>query len=255
VIESDFIQGFPMPSAIITGGNSGIGQAAALIFAQKGYQVTIAARRLEPLMEVQEMIKQSGGDCAISVTDVSVASQVEKMMAASVEQWGAIDVVINAAGVLYSGTILETDEAAWDQMIDINLKGTFLVNQAALRHMLPRQSGSIVNVASDAGVTGGRNIAAYCASKGGVVLLTKALALDHSRQGVRMNALCPGPVATPMTDALDDAERSLWEEVLPLQRFATAKEVAEAAFFLAHSEYATGSCLVIDGGNTAGGVL
>jgi 3-oxoacyl-[acyl-carrier protein] reductase len=244
-----------MPSAIITGGNSGIGQATALLFSQKGYQVTIAARRLEPLLEVQHLIEKTGGHCSVVATDVSVASQVEQMMNAAIAQWEAIDVVVNAAGVLHSGTILETDEAAWDEMIDINLKGTFLVNQAALRHMIPRQSGSIVNVASDAGVTGGRNIAAYCASKGGVVLLTKALALDHSRQGVRINALCPGPVATPMTDALDDAERSLWEEVLPLQRFATAKEVAEAAYFLAHSEYATGSCLLIDGGNTAGGVL
>jgi NAD(P)-dependent dehydrogenase (short-subunit alcohol dehydrogenase family) len=244
-----------MPSAIITGGNSGIGQATALLFSQKGYQVTIAARRLEPLLEVQSLIEKTGGDCSVIATDVSVANQVEQMMNAAIAQWGTIDVVVNAAGVLHSGTILETDEAAWDEMIDINLKGTFLVNQAALRHMIPRQSGSIVNVASDAGVTGGRNIAAYCASKGGVVLLTKALALDHSRQGVRINALCPGPVATPMTDALDDAERSLWEEVLPLQRFATAKEVAEAAYFLAHSEYATGSCLLIDGGNTAGGVL
>jgi NAD(P)-dependent dehydrogenase (short-subunit alcohol dehydrogenase family) len=244
-----------MPSAIITGGNSGIGQATALLFSQKGYQVAIAARRLEPLIEVQHLIEKTGGDCSVIATDVSVANQVEQMMNAAIAQWGTIDVVINAAGVLHSGTILETDEAAWDEMIDINLKGTFLVNQAALRHMIPRQSGSIVNVASDAGVTGGRNIAAYCASKGGVVLLTKALALDHSRQGVRINALCPGSVATPMTDALEDAERSLWEEVLPLQRFATAKEVAEAAYFLAHSEYATGSCLLIDGGNTAGGVL
>jgi 3-oxoacyl-[acyl-carrier protein] reductase len=140
-------------------------------------------------------------------------------------------------------------------MIDINLKGTFLVNSSVLKHMVERGQGAIVNVASDAGITGGRNLAAYCASKGGVVLLTKAMALDHARQGVRVNALCPGPVATPMTEGLSAEEMEKWQSMLPIQRFASAAEVAEAAYFLAHAEYATGSCLLIDGGNTAGGAI
>ncbi|BAY93282.1 MULTISPECIES: SDR family NAD(P)-dependent oxidoreductase [unclassified Tolypothrix] len=244
-----------MAGVIITGGNSGIGRATAILFAQKGYQVTIAARRLEALIKVQQEIKEFGGDCSIIPTNVSIAEEVEKLMEHAISQWGTIDVVINAAGVLHSGTILDTDEAAWDRIIDINLKGTFLVNQAALRHMLPRKSGSIVNVASDLGVTGGRNIAAYCASKGGVVLLTKAMALDHSHEGVRVNVLCPGVVTTPMIAEVDEAERAQWESVVPLKRFATAQEVAEAAYFLAHSQYATGSCLLLDGGNTAGGAV
>lgn len=121
--------------------------------------------------------------------------------------------------------------------------------------MVSQEYGSIVNVASDAGLLGGRNIAAYCASKGGVVLLTRAMALDHIRQGVRVNALCPGPVDTPMTAGLSAAEMEHWTKFLPIQRFANSDEVAEAAYFLAHSEYMVGRCLTIDGGNTAGGAI
>jgi 3-oxoacyl-[acyl-carrier protein] reductase len=243
-----------MAIALVTGGNSGIGKATALLFAQRGYKVAIAARRADSLAAAQQEIEPYGPVLAIPV-DVADAYAVNQMVDQVIAQWGQIDVVIHAAGVLFSGTILDTSEEIWDQTIDINLKGTYLVNRAVLRQMVERGSGSIVNLASDAGITGGRNIAAYCASKGGVVLLTKALALDHARQGVRINALCPGPVATPMTDGLDPAEKSLWESVLPIQRFATVTEIAEAAYFLAHADYATGSCLSIDGGNTAGGSL
>lgn len=244
-----------MAIALITGGNSGIGAAVARLFAQRGYKVAIAARRLEQLQQVQQDIEQNGGTAIALTADVSDAYAVNQMVEQVLEQWGQIDVLVHAAGVLFSGTILDTDEDTWDQLLDINLKGTYLVNRAVLRQMIERQSGSIVNIASDAGVTGARNIAAYCASKGGVVLLTKAMALDHARQGVRINALCPGPVETPMADTLDPQEKALWENVLPIQRFATVTEIAEAAYFLAHAEYATGSSLVIDGGNTAGGAL
>jgi NAD(P)-dependent dehydrogenase (short-subunit alcohol dehydrogenase family) len=230
-----------MTIALITGGNSGIGKATALLFASRGYKVAVAARRTEQLQQVQQEIEENGGSAIKIPVDVSDAYAVNQMVEQVISQWGQIDVLVHAAGVLFSGTILDTDEDTWDQVLDINLKGTYLVNRAVLRHMIERQSGSIVNIASDAGVTGGRNIAAYCASKGGVVLLTKAMALDHARQGVRINALCPGPVDTAMTDGLDPEERSLWENMLPIQRFATVAEIAEAAFFLAHAGYATGS--------------
>jgi NAD(P)-dependent dehydrogenase (short-subunit alcohol dehydrogenase family) len=246
---------FSMAIALITGGNSGIGKATALLFAQRGYKVAIAARGAESLAETQQQIEQQGGSALAIAADVSCSSSVNQLVAQVITQWGQIDLLVHAAGILVSGTILDTDEESWDQVIDINLKGTYLMNRAVLRSMVERGSGSIVNVASDAGITGGRNIAAYCASKGGVVLLTKALALDHARQGVRINALCPGPVASPMTEQLDPDEKALWESVLPIQRFATVTEIAEAAYFLAHAEYATGSCLSIDGGNTAGGSL
>ena len=244
-----------MAIALITGGNSGIGKATALLFAQRGYKVAIAARGVEALAATQRQIEAQGGSVLAIATDVSCSSSVNQLVDQVIGQWGQIDLLVHAAGILVSGTILDTDEEGWDQVIDINLKGTYLVNRAVLRSMVERGSGSIVNVASDAGITGGRNIAAYCASKGGVVLLTKALALDHARQGVRINALCPGPVVSPMTDQLDPDEKALWESVLPIQRFATVTEIAEAAYFLAHAEYATGSCLSIDGGNTAGGSL
>ena len=192
----------------------------------------------------------------MSITaNVAILSEVNHMVDAVIAAWGRIDILIHAAGIAHEGTILDTTEAQWDETIDINLKGTFLVNQSVLKHMVDRGQGSIVNVASDAGLTGGRNLAAYCASKGGVVLLTKAMALDHARQGVQVNALCPGPVDTPMTAGMSATEMAHWQAMLPIQRFASAAEVAEAAYFLAHAEYATGSCLSIDGGNTAGGSI
>lgn len=241
--------------ALVTGGNSGIGKATALLFAQRGYRVAIAARRLDRLDAVQQEIEQAGGMGLAIAADVSNSSDVNQMVQTAIAQWDQIDVLVHAAGIAHEGTILDTDEKIWDETIDINLKGTFLVNRAVLKFMVQRGQGSIVNVASDAGVTGGRNLAAYCASKGGVVLLTKAMALDHAKQGIRINALCPGPVDTPMTDGMSADEMALWKRMLPLQRFATAQETAEAAYFLAHAGYATGSCLLIDGGNTAGGAI
>ncbi|HEY9643899.1 MAG TPA: SDR family NAD(P)-dependent oxidoreductase [Coleofasciculaceae cyanobacterium] len=244
-----------MKTALITGGNSGIGKATALLFAERGYQVAIAARRQDQSEQVTQAIAAAGGNALAIAADVSVAVEVDRLVETVLSTWGQIDVLIHAAGIAHAGTILETEEALWDETIDINLKGTYLVNRRVLQSMIHRGQGSIVNVASDAGITGGRNLAAYCASKGGVVLLTKAMALDHARQGIRINALCPGPVATPMTEAMSAEEMDLWKSMLPIQRFASAAEVAEAAYFLAHAEYATGSCLSIDGGNTAGGVI
>ncbi|MBI4783424.1 MAG: SDR family oxidoreductase [Oscillatoriophycideae cyanobacterium NC_groundwater_1537_Pr4_S-0.65um_50_18] len=244
-----------MAVALITGGNSGIGQATAMLFAQRGYQVAIAARRSQPLEQARTAIAQAGGTVMSVTANVSVAAEVNQMVEAVMKAWGQIDTLIHAAGIAHEGTILDTTEAQWDETINTNLKGTYLVNQAVLKRMVDRGQGSIVNVASDAGLTGGRNLAAYCASKGGVVLLTKAMALDHARQGVRVNALCPGPVDTPMTAAMSEEEMAHWKAMLPIQRFASAAEVAEAAYFLAHAAYATGSCLSIDGGNTAGGSI
>jgi NAD(P)-dependent dehydrogenase (short-subunit alcohol dehydrogenase family) len=240
------------PVVLITGGNSGIGKATAIRFAQHHYRVAIAARRADILDKVAQEIDP---EVLPIPTDITSAMEVDRMVQTVLSTWGQIDILIHSAGIAPAGTILETEESTWDAVIDTNLKGTYLTNRAVLKPMIDRGCGSIVNIASDAGLTGGRNLAAYCASKGGVVLLTKAMALDHARQGVRINALCPGPVETPMTTAMSVEEMALWKQMLPIQRFATADEVAEAAYFLAHAEYATGSCLSIDGGNTAGGSI
>ncbi|MBD2070476.1 SDR family oxidoreductase [Leptolyngbya sp. FACHB-671] len=241
--------------ALITGGNSGIGKATALLFAQKGYAVAIAARRIDLSEKVQQEIELDGGMAKAIAADVAVSQDVKQMVETVLAEWGQIDVLIHAAGIAPAGTILETDEETWDQVINTNLKGTFLVNRQVLQHMSDRSTGSIVNVASDAGILGCRGLAAYSASKGGVILLTKSTAMDHARQGVRINALCPGPVDTPLTADLPAEEVAHWQQVLPIPRMATALEVAETAYFLAHAEYAMGSCLVLDGGNTAGGAI
>lgn len=234
-----------------------------MLFAQQGYRVAIAARRPQQLEAVQAKLQQvvpkleSGAESEVMAiaADISLAADVDRMVAAVIEKWGQIDVLLHSAGVLYQGTILETDEDEWDRIININLKGTYLVNRRVLQEMLPVGQGSIVNIASDAGLVGCPKLAAYCASKGGVVQLTRSLALDHVRQGVRVNALCPGPVATPMAGDLSPEEMAYWSQNLPIQRFATAAEVAEAAYYLAHAKYAVGSCLTLDGGNTAGGAV
>ena len=147
---------------IVTGANSGIGKATAALFAQKGYRVAISARRIEELNKVQKELADGAEVAAISA-DVSLAKDVEHLVQAVVAKWGQIDVLIHAAGVIYSGTLLETDEKTWDYILDINLKGTYLVNRSVLEQMVNQRYGSIVNIASDAGLLGGRNLAAYCA--------------------------------------------------------------------------------------------
>lgn len=238
----------------MTGGSSGIGKETAALFAHQGYNVAIAARRMQLLQEAQKDLEQTGSKSLAIAADVSIAAEVQRMVESVLTQWGQIDVLIHAAGILTTGTLLETTEDDFDQVININLKGTALVNRYVLQHMVERRQGSIVNIASDAGIVGCPRLTAYCASKGGVVLLTKAMALDYAGQNIRINALCPGPVETPMTlSGLTAEEKATWQQLLPMQRFTKATEVAEAAYFLAHAESATGTCFVLDGGNTAGG--
>lgn len=236
---------------LVTGGSSGIGEASAMRFAQEGYRVAIAARKLGNLTQVEQKLKQSGVQVLAIQADVSVAAQVEQMVETVVNAWGQIDVLIHSAGVLCQGTIIDSDEATWDRVIDINLKGTYLTNRCVIQQMIQQRSGSIVNVASDAGLMGAPDLAVYCASKGGVVLLTRALAVDHIRQGIRVNSLCPGPVDTPMTADIPSEVFEKFQQTIPAQRYATTEEIAEAAYFLAHAKYMVGSCLTIDGGNTA----
>jgi len=167
--------------------------------------------------------------------------------------------LFNNAGVFYPHTALDCTEEEWDQQIDINLKGTFLMSKYALPHMIARGGGVIVNNSSGWGLVGGDAAVAYCASKGGVVLLTKAMAIDHGRQGIRVNCICPGDVETPMLP--DDArQRGMkWEEYLagaanrPMGRVGTAEEIARSVLFLAcdDSSFMTGAALVVDGGGTA----
>ena len=245
--------------ALITGGTSGIGEATALLFAREGASVAITGRNESRGHAITARILESGGKAIFIRTDVRKAAECNRSVAETLASFGRLDILFNNAGIYYPQTTLECSEEEWDLQIDINLKGTFLMSKAALPPMIAQGSGNIINNSSGWGIVGGDHAVAYCASKGGVVLLTKAMAIDHGRQGIRVNCICPGDVETPMLP--EDAKmRGLkWQDYIagcanrPLGRVGTADEIAKAVLFLASddSSFMTGAALVVDGGGTA----
>jgi len=245
--------------ALITGGNSGIGRATALLFAREGAKVAITGRDGARGEQVVEEIKRAGGTAIFIRADVSSAEECERAVSETVRVFGRLDILFNNAGVFYPHTILECTEKEWDLTLDINLKGTFLMSKYVLPVMIGQGSGVIINNSSGWGLVGGNEAVSYCASKGGVVLLTKAMAIDHGRQGIRVNCICPGDVDTPML--VEDAKlRGMpWRDYLasasdrPMGRVGTSEEIAKAALFLAgdDSSFMTGAVLVVDGGGIA----
>lgn len=246
-------------STLITGGTSGIGEATAYLFAKEGAAVAITGRNEARGHSVTAKILESGGKAIFIRTDVRKAAECNRAVAETLQSFGRLDILFNNAGVYYPQTTLECSEEEWDLQIDINLKGTFLMSKAALPGMIAQGSGNIINNSSGWGIVGGDHAVAYCASKGGVVLLTKAMAIDHGSQGIRVNCVCPGDVVTPMLP--EDAKmRGLkWEDYIagcanrPLGRVGTADEIAKSVLFLASddSSFMTGAALVVDGGGTA----
>jgi len=245
--------------ALITGGTSGIGEATALLFAKEGARVAIAGRNAERGAVVVQAIKQSGGNAIFLRADVSLAADCRCTIEETLRTFGKLDILFNNAGVFYPQTALECSEQQWDEQLDVNLKGTFLMSKFALPPMISQRRGVIINNSSGWGIVGGDHAVAYCASKGGVVLMTKAMAIDHGKQGIRVNCVCPGDVETPMLPA-DAKMRGLsWETYLkgcsdrPLGRIGTPEEIAKAVLFLASDEssFMTGAALVVDGGGTA----
>ena len=241
--------------AIVTGGSSGIGQATAELFASEGAMVVLADNQTDAGVETARKIKAAGGEAVFTKVDVSNAVDVDQMVRTAIDAYGGIDVLFNGAAVLLYGTALDTEEKAWNWLISINLTGTFLCSKAVLPHMIARGGGSIINVSS---TTGGHDATAkavaYVASKGGVAMLSKAMAIDHAKQNIRVNALCPGPTDTPMLrSALTPSELEAFAGSFPMGRLGRPEELAHAALFLASDEssFVTGSLLTADGGQTA----
>src|SRR5258708_17973417 len=198
--------------ALITGGTSGIGEATAILFAKEGARVTITGRDEKRGKGVAGNIAQHGGNAVFIRSDVRKAEDCRHAVNETLRAFGRLDILFNNAGVFYPHTILDCTEEEWDLQMDINLKGTFLMSKAALPHMIQQGCGVIINNSSGWGIAGGDAAVAYCASKGGVVLLTKAMAIDHGRQGIRVNCICPGDVDTPMLPE-DARMRGLkWED-------------------------------------------
>lgn len=245
--------------ALITGATSGIGEATAILFAKEGASVASTGRNEKRGHAVTEQILETGGKAIFVRTDVRKTDECRRAVDETLRAFGRLDILFNNAGVFCPHTTLDCSEEEWDLQMDINLKGTFLMSKSALPGMIQQGSGVIINNSSGWGLVGGDAAVAYCASKGGVVLLTKAMAIDHGRQGIRVNCICPGDVDTLMLPE-DARMRGLkWEDYLaecanrPLGRIGTAGEIAKAALFLASddSSFMTGAVLVVDGGGTA----
>jgi NAD(P)-dependent dehydrogenase (short-subunit alcohol dehydrogenase family) len=245
--------------ALITGGNSGIGRATALLFAREGAKVALTGRDEERGKRVAGEIEKSSGTAIFIRSDVRLAQDCRRALDETLRQFGRLDILFNNAGVFFPHTVVDCPEEEWDMTIDVNLKGTYLMSKLVLPAMIAQGGGVVINNASGWGITGGNEAASYCASKGGVVLLTKAMAIDHGRQGIRVNCICPGDVDTPMLPADAKLRKIEWKDYLaeasnrPLGRIGTPEEIARAALFLASddSSFMTGAVLVVDGGGTA----
>jgi NAD(P)-dependent dehydrogenase (short-subunit alcohol dehydrogenase family) len=246
--------------ALITGGASGIGHATALLFAREGAAVGIIDINESTGQAVAREIVDNGGRAFFEYADVSRAADCERVAKRAMQEFGSIHILFNDAGIIRRANILELTEEDWDRVMTVNVKSIFLMSREVIPIMQNSGGGSIINMASGWGLAGGSRAAAYCASKGAVVLMTKAMAIDHGPQKIRVNCLCPGDTDTSM---LHEEARQLGERQdqflaesarRPLGRVGKPEEIARAALFLASdaSSFMTGSTLVIDGGGLAG---
>jgi len=241
---------------IVTGAGMGIGRATALMFASKGAKVVVADINVESSQETVSMIINNNGGGLFIKTDVSNAIEVEAMVNKTVETYGRLDYACNNAGILgESGLLVDCNEANWNRVIDINLKGVWLCMKYEIPAMLRHNGGAIVNIASVAALVGGPGIAAYSASKGGVIQLTRTAALEYakSKGGIRVNAICPSLARTPMGESVYNAQPEIEKarlEVHPMGRMVEPEEVAHAVVWLCSdaASFVTGHIMAVDGG-------
>ncbi len=244
-----------MSVALVTGASSGIGAATAIAFAEAGWDVMAAGRdegRLEEVADISDNI-------AIWSGDLIESNDCDELIADTIDEFASLDCLTNSAGVIVRANVADTSDEEWRYTMGINLDAPFYLSRAALPHLL-QSKGSIINIASEWGLKGGDRAAAYCASKGAVVQLTRAMAIDHARDGLRVNAVCPGDIDTPMlTNEADDKDIDLEDflaraaEESPNGRIGTPEEVAALILFLASdaATHITGTTIPIDGGGSA----
>jgi NAD(P)-dependent dehydrogenase (short-subunit alcohol dehydrogenase family) len=244
---------------VVTGGGSGIGRATCRLFAAEGARLVVADKNEAAAEAVAGECRAAGAEAVALGIDVSRAADAERMVAETLRAFGRLDVLVNNAGYGIAGSVLDTDEKAWDDLMAVNVRGVFLCSKYAIPAMKAQGGGTIVNTASVVASIGIRNRAAYCASKGAVAALTRAMAIDHVDDGIRCNAIAPGTIDTPYFDDIlrrspdpEAVRRALAARQL-LGRLGTPEEIAAGILFLASDEsrFATGSILTLDGGMTA----
>lgn len=245
--------------AIITGAGSGIGQATAVLFSKEGAYVVIADIDKEKGTITLDLIKNQNGDAIFVETNVSNAESVRKMVNAALDNYGKIDILVNNAGIFFDAKVIDMTEDEWNRIMDINLKSVFLCCKYCIPEMIKNKSGSIVNVSSESGIIGEKDLSAYCVSKSGIIALTKCIAIEYAEYNIRANSVCPGTIETALVKdfirkAADPAKAlHNFQCVRPANRLGHPNEIAAGILYLASDEspYATGSILSIDGGFTA----
>jgi NAD(P)-dependent dehydrogenase (short-subunit alcohol dehydrogenase family) len=251
--------------ALITGAGAGIGRATALLFAMEGAKVVVQDRAIVAAQETATLVTKAGGEAVSIGGDVTLKADAEAMVKMAVQTYGRLDILFNNAGIWRGGTILDISEDDWDRTMAVNVKGIYLVSRSAVQQMMRQGGGSIVNAASVAALRGSPMSAAYNASKGAVMLLTKCMALDFGRYGIRVNCTCPGLIETQMADELlsyrslgdDDRKQALletYQERHAVGRLGQADDVARVVLFLGSDEssFVTGAAWPVDGGLSAG---
>ena len=238
--------------AVITGSGMGLGQAMALLFSREGAKIVVIDINTAAGEETVDAIRAEGGDAVFVRADVSKGDDAERMISTAVESYGTVDVLVNNAGVQVEKNVPDTTEEEWDYVLGVNLKGTFLCSKAAIPQMRRQGSGSIICISSISGLVGQPNQASYNASKHGVIGLVRAMACDHAGEGIRVNAICPGSMNTPMAANIPEEHLAPYRKANLFERFAEPIEVAYSALFLASDEssYVTGSVMTVDGGYT-----
>jgi meso-butanediol dehydrogenase / (S,S)-butanediol dehydrogenase / diacetyl reductase len=253
---------FSGKAVLVTGSTTGIGEACARGFAKSGAAVMVCGRDEARGRQVVASIRADGGKAEFAAVDLRTPGACDRLVADAVSRLGGLNVLVNNAGILYTASAVDTTDEQWLDTMAVNVNALFYLSRAAVRHMLGHGGGAIVNVASEWGLNGEPNHVAYCASKGAVVQITRCMALDHARDGIRVNSVCPGEIHTRMVDEIlakkgGDPQQNLKDLAagIPMRRLASPGEVASGVQFLAstHASYVTGANLTVDGGNDATG--